>query len=144
MIKYALKCAAMHEFESWFQSASAFDALLGSGHVACPICGEATVEKLLMAPAVRPGRKTSAPEGKPNLKDPATEVEAAMSAMRAQIEANSDYVGMNFVSEARKMHAGNAPERSIYGEAKPEEAKKLIEDGIPVAPLPFLPKRKAN
>lgn len=144
MIKYALKCAAMHEFESWFQSASAFDALLGSGHVACPICGEAKVEKLLMAPAVRPGRKAAAPEGKPNLKDPATDVEAAMAAMRAQIEANSDYVGMNFVSEARKMHAGNAPERSIYGEAKPEEAKKLIEDGIPVAPLPFLPKRKAN
>lgn len=146
MIKYALKCARSHEFESWFQSASAFDALLAQGHVGCPVCGETQVEKLLMAPAVRPARaaaKTSADE-RPSLQKPETEVETALAAMRAQIEANSDYVGVNFVAEARKMHAGDAPERSIYGEAKPEEARKLIEDGIPVAPLPFLPKRKSN
>jgi hypothetical protein len=67
-----------------------------------------------------------------------------MAALKAQIEANSEYVGVNFVAEARKMHAGSAPERSIYGEAKPEEARKLIEEGVPVAPLPFLPKRKTN
>lgn len=146
MIKYALKCAGSHEFESWFQSAAAFDALLAQGHVGCPICGETKVEKLLMAPAVRPARKAAPPQpdGAPNLTKPETEIETALATMRAQIEANSDYVGVNFVSEARKMHSGEAPERSIYGEAKPEEARKLLEDGIPVAPLPFLPKRKAN
>ena len=64
--------------------------------------------------------------------------------MRRQIEANSDYVGVNFVAEARKMHAGEIEERSIYGEAKPEEARDLLEDGINVAPLPFMPSRKAN
>ena len=64
--------------------------------------------------------------------------------MRRQVEANSEYVGVNFVTEARAIHDGEAPERAIYGEARPEEARKLMEDGIPVAPLPFLPRRKAN
>ena len=146
MIRYALKCENAHEFESWFQSASAFDALKGSGHIACPICGDRAVDKILMAPAVRPARNTAvaAPTPSPNLSNPSTELEQAMAALKSQIEANSEYVGMNFVAEARKMHEGGAPERSIYGEAKPEEARKLIEDGVPVAPLPFLPKRKAN
>lgn len=142
MIRYALKCAQAHEFESWFQSAGAYDALRGAGHVACPMCGDTAVEKLLMAPSVRPARKAEA--AKSPLQTPASEMEAALAAMRAEIEKNSDYVGMNFVAEARKMHAGEAPERAIHGEAKLEEAKKLIEEGIPVAPLPFLPKRQAN
>jgi hypothetical protein len=51
---------------------------------------------------------------------------------------------MNFVAEARAMHDGDAPERSIYGEARADQAIKLLEDGIPVAPLPFMPTRKAN
>lgn len=147
MIRYALKCAKAHEFESWFQSAAAFDALRASGHVACPICGDATVEKLLMAPSVQPARKAAAaaaPSPKPDLAAPASPLEEAMAAMRAQIEANSEYVGVNFVAEARKIHSGESRERSIYGEAKPEEAKKLIEEGVPVAPLPFLPKRRTN
>ena len=42
------------------------------------------------------------------------------------------------------MHDGLVPERAIHGEARPDEARRLIEDGIPVAPLPFLPKRQAN
>jgi hypothetical protein len=142
MIRYALKCAKAHEFESWFQSAGAYDALRGAGHVACPLCGDTAVEKLLMAPSVRPARKAEG--AKPSLQTPASEMEAALAAMRAEIEKNSDYVGMNFVAEARKMHAGEAPERAIHGEARLEEAKKLIEEGIPVAPLPFLPKRQAN
>ncbi len=97
-----------------------------------------------MAPAVRPSRNAKTVPTQPNLSEPETDIEKAMAALRAQVEANSDYVGMNFVTEARKMHEGTAPERAIYGEAKPEDAKKLIEDGVPVAPLPFMPRRKAN
>ncbi len=67
-----------------------------------------------------------------------------MAALRAKIEASSEYVGLNFAAEARAIHDGDAPERAIYGEAKPDEAKRLIEDGIPVAPLPFIPVRKTN
>lgn len=139
MIRYTLKCSDDHEFDSWFQSADAFDRLRGAGHVSCAVCGRSEVEKVLMAPAVRPARKAAAP-----LTAPATPVEEALAKMRRAIEENSDYVGMNFAAEARAIHEGEAPERSIYGEARADEAKKLIEDGVPVAPLPFLPRIKAN
>jgi hypothetical protein len=140
MIRFALTCPSDHRFDSWFQSAAAFDGLLGAGHVTCPVCGNADIAKSLMAPMVRPARDAAAP----SLRDPGTEQEAALARLRAEVEANSDYVGMNFVAEARAMHAGTVPERSIYGEARPDEAIKLLEEGVPVAPLPFMPSRKAN
>jgi hypothetical protein len=148
MIRYTLKCDAGHGFDSWFRNAEGFAALHGTGALACPVCGSLTVEKELMAPAVRPAR-TSASEPQPQtqprpLADPGTELEKAIAKLKEQIEANSDYVGMNFAAEARAMHAGDVPERPIHGEAKPEEARKMIEEGLPVAPLPFLPARKVN
>ena len=145
MIKYAIKCSANHGFDSWFQSAAAYEALRGAGHVSCPVCGSTTVEKGLMAPAVRvsvTGEMAAVPD-RP-LEAPGTDVEAALAALRHQIEANSDYVGLNFAAEARRIHAGDAPERSIYGEARADDARALIEDGVPVAPLPFVPGRKTN
>lgn len=141
MIRYDLKCSQGHDFDGWFQSAGAFDALRKAGHVGCTICGDLAVEKSIMAPAVRPARKAGE---KPNLKEPQNDMEAAFAELRARIEANSDYVGLNFAAEARAMHEGQIDERSIYGEAKAEDARALVEDGIPVAPLPFLPKRQAN
>ena len=142
MIRYSLRCAAGHSFESWFQSADAYDSLTGAARVSCPVCGSTEVSKGLMTPAVRPARK-AAPEARP-LTAPASEVEQAFQALRRQIEENSEYVGMNFAAEARKIHSGDAPERAIYGEAKLEEARRLLEDGVPVAPLPFLAQRKVN
>lgn len=142
MIRYALSCADDHSFESWFQSAEAFDRLLVAGMISCTVCGSTSVTKTLMAPAVRPARKAAA--GEAPLSKPASKAEEALAAMRRQIEQNSDYVGLNFAAEARAMHEGEAPERSIYGEARVEDAKRLIEDGIPVAPLPFMPARKTN
>jgi hypothetical protein len=147
MIRYSLKCEAGHGFDSWFQNAEAFSALRAAGQLSCPVCGTVRVEKALMAPAVRPARSAAAgpeAEAAPSLRDPQSELEAAIAALRRQIEANSDYVGMNFVTEARRMHLGEVPERAIHGEARPEEARKLIEEGVPVAPLPFLPSRKVN
>ena len=138
MIRYTLNCSAGHGFDSWFQSAVALDGLLTAGHVTCPTCGVATVEKALMAPTVRPAR------GAATLRAAATDQEAALAILRAEVEAKSDYVGMNFVAEARAMHRGDAPERSIYGEARPDEAIKLLQEGVPVAPLPFVPSRKTN
>ena len=146
MIRYTLKCPSDHDFESWFQSATAFDTLLKSGHLTCPACGSADVAKSLMAPTVRPARGAAAVTTKtrPNLSRPGNDMETAFAAMRKQVEENSEYVGMNFVAEARRIYDGDAPERSIYGEAKPEEARRLIEDGVPVAPMPFMPARKVN
>ena len=143
MIRYNLKCGAGHGFESWFKNAEGYSALLAAGQVACPVCGSEEVEKELMAPAVRPAR-TAAAAPRPDLSAPASEMEAKIAALRKQIEANSDYVGMNFAAEARAIHAGDAPERAIHGEAKPDEARAMIEEGLPVAPLPFLPARKVN
>ena len=141
MIRYDLKCPEGHEFDSWFQSAEAFDALRAAGHLSCAICGSTAVEKRIMAPAVRPARLAGE---KPRLKEPKNDVEAALAELRRQIEENSEYVGLNFAAEARRMHEGQIEERAIHGEAKPDEARALLEDGIPVAPLPFVPKRQAN
>jgi hypothetical protein len=146
MIRYDLKCPEGHDFDSWFQSAAAFDSLLTRGLVACPSCGSGKVEKALMAPSVRPSEKARAadvPADRP-LSAPANPVEAALAEMRRHVEQNSEYVGLNFVTEARRMHTGDAPERAIHGEAKPEEARALIAEGVPVAPLPFLPRSKTN
>ena len=141
MIRYDLKCTKGHDFDGWFKSAEAFDSLSKAGHVTCTICGVADVEKRIMAPAVRPARSLGE---KPKLTEPQNDIQAAMAEMRRKVEENSEYVGLNFASEARAMHEGTIDERSIYGEAKPDEARALLEDGIPVAPLPFMPKRQAN
>ncbi len=157
MINYTLKCANDHRFDSWFQSAAAFDKLKAAGMVACAVCGDTNVEKAMMAPRVRPARSAAAkpqettPAPAPGaanapgpLSQPASPAEQALKELRDHVEANSDYVGKDFASEARAMHVGDAPERPIYGEAKVEEAKALIEDGVPVAPLPFYIGRKTN
>lgn len=135
MIRYALRCDNGHDFEGWFRSSDAFDATRAAGHVACTHCGSAEVEKSLMAPAV------SAPA---RAEPPVKPVEAALRALRREIEANSDYVGLKFAEEARAIHEGRAPGRAIHGEARPDEARRLLEDGVPVAPLPFIPRQKAN
>jgi hypothetical protein len=139
MIQYSLKCAGDHRFDSWFQSAAAFEKLQKSGLISCAICGSQSVEKAVMAPRVN----TSAPQERP-LSKPKTPAEQAVAEMRKHLEANSNYVGRDFVREARAIHDGTAPDRPIWGEARGDEAKKLIEDGVPVAPLPFLPTRKSN
>lgn len=128
MIRYTLACENQHRFESWFQNAAAFDSLVSSGHVKCINCGSGKITKTLMAPAITP---TATP--------PAT-----LDKLRTEVETNSDYVGLSFAQEARDMHDGLIPTRSIYGEAKLDEAKKLVEEGVPVMPLPFVPTKKAN
>lgn len=157
MIQYSLKCPEGHQFDSWFQSADAFDKLRQAGMVTCAVCGCGDVEKAIMAPRVRPARSAAAqppaqseavstPAEPPTapLSTPASPAEQALAELKKQVEANSDYVGKSFAEEARAIHTGDAPERSIYGEANLEEAKSLIEDGVPVAPLPFRPGRKSN
>lgn len=147
MIQYSLKCEDGHAFDSWFQSASAFDSLKKTGHINCVVCGTSNVEKAIMAPRVTASRKKAKePDAKPQAMVASTKPDAQpdLAEMKRKIEANSDYVGENFASEARSMHLGDAPERSIYGQANVEEAKSLIEDGVPVLPLPFMPTRKTN
>ncbi|MEH6644781.1 DUF1178 family protein [Sulfitobacter sp.] len=132
MIRYALKCREGHEFESWFQSASAFDALVKSGHVTCAMCGSGEVKKALMAPRVNAASE-------PAKQDKQAEL---IAKMRNEVEKNATYVGGEFAQKARDMHEGLAPEISIYGETSLDEARALLDDGVPVMPLPFKSKQK--
>ncbi len=136
MIRYDLKCSDGHEFDSWFGSSADFDKLTKSGMISCAVCGSENVQKAIMAPRV------SVNEDRP-LSAPASTAEQAVKELRKKIEANADNVGTDFVNEARKIHNGEAPERAIYGEAKIEDAKSLIDEGVPVAPLPW-GNRKTN
>jgi len=147
MIQYSLRCEDGHIFDSWFQSASAFDSLKKTGHVTCALCGSAQVEKAIMAPRVRASRNKAvdpAEQNKPMVAAPGSDMQKTLEDMKRKVEESSDYVGENFAKEARSMHLGEAPERSIYGQANAEDAKSLIEDGVPVLPLPFMPTRKTN
>ena len=146
MIQFTLKCDQGHRFDSWFKSASAFDALVAAGHVTCAVCGSSKVGKAIMAPRISTAKGAAAPEDQqvPVLSRPQTDVEKAISALRKKVEASSDYVGADFAKEARAMHAGEKPERSIYGEARPDQVRALVEDGVPLMPLPFRPKRSTQ
>lgn len=136
MIKYRLTCADGHDFESWFASSADFDRVSAAGHLSCAVCGGPDVEKALMAARVA----NSGTEDRP-LSRPASAAEQAVRALRAKIEAHSEDMGRDFATEARKIHDGDAPERPIHGQAKATDARALIEDGIPIAPLPWGSKR---
>lgn len=147
MIRYALKCAEDHRFESWFQSASAFDALSGKGLVSCPVCGGTKVDKAVMAPQVSSAEEKAEASAKTKerpLSAPAHPAEQMLKALRAHLEKNSTYVGKRFAKEAREMHLGERDETAIHGEATPEEARALVEDGVPILPLPGPVTDKSN
>ena len=142
MIRYDLKCDQGHAFEAWFPSSADYDDQAARGLVMCSHCSSSKVEKALMAPRVP--KKGAKGEAEPMLSaGPNAEIEKKLSELRAEIEKNSDYVGDRFASEARAMHVGDKEHRPIYGEATKDDAKSLVEDGVPVAPLPFMPRRNS-
>lgn len=154
MIRYALRCERDHAFESWFQSSSAYESQVKRKLVSCPVCGSAKVDKAIMAPRIvgKKGRGRAAPEpvaapvAEPASQAPASlmmaqerELRVKLKELRDHIVKNADNVGERFPNEARAMHYGDKEHRPIYGEASPDEAKALIEEGIEVSPLPVLP-----
>jgi hypothetical protein len=157
MIRYALRCEHGHAFESWFQSSSAYDSQVKRKLVSCPICNSVKVEKAIMAPrivskkgreraepvpapaATPPVAETTAPSATPLMMAQERELRAKLKELRDHVVKNADNVGERFPNEARKMHYGEIEHRPIYGEASPEEAKSLIEEGVEVSPLPVLP-----
>lgn len=152
MIHYDLKCENGHAFDSWFQSAEAFDTLSAAGHVRCSVCGTAQVQKAVMAPRVAATRSEKPAADGPQegrqpghgpLSGPPSAAEQAIAELKARIMAETEDVGARFAEEARAIHCGEAPERAIRGRTRPDEARALREEGINVIPLPFLD-RKAN
>lgn len=141
MIRYALTCDHEHEFEGWFSSSSDYDDQQGRGLLDCPLCGSKSVRKQIMAPAVS-GTKRTAREAPPAAMQ-AMMMEAA-GRIRRHVEENFDDVGDGFAAEARAIHEGRSEERGIYGQATPKEVRDLVEDGVPVAPLPPEPPKKTD
>lgn len=139
MIRYALTCEHEHEFEGWFSSSTDFDDQQGRGLIECPMCASKMVRKQIMAPAVTGTKKTV--REMPPAKMQAMMMEAA-GRIRRHVEENFDDVGDAFASEARAIHEGRAEDRGIYGQATPKEVRELVEDGVPVAPLPAEPLKK--
>jgi hypothetical protein len=153
MIRYSLRCDKDHSFESWFQSSSAYDLQVKRKLVSCPVCGSAKVDKAIMAPRIvgKKGRDTTPAPVEAPVEAPATEestplmmtqereLRAKLKELRDHIVKTADNVGERFPNEARKMHYGDIEHRPIYGEASPEEARALIDEGVEVAPLPVLP-----
>jgi len=160
MIRYALACDQGHVFESWFANSAAYDKQAKHGLVTCPICNSAKVAKTIMAPRVSGAKKRGdgamslpAPETPPTppvaapdtsapvamMSPPEREFRKKLKELRDHLTKNADYVGGKFPEEARKMHYGETEHRSIYGEASPEQAKELHEEGIEFHPLPVLP-----
>jgi len=154
MIRYTLRCDRGHAFESWFQSSSAYESQEKRKLVNCPACGSAKVERAIMAPQIvsKKGREAAAPAPAPaaagDVAAPAStpllmaqerELRAKLKELRDHIVKNADNVGERFPNEARKMHYGDIEHRPIYGEASPDEARALIDEGVEVSPLPVLP-----
>lgn len=139
MIRYALTCEHEHEFEGWFASSSDFDDQQGRGLLDCPMCASKTVRKQIMAPAVAGTKRTAREAPAANMQ--AMMMEAA-GRIRRHVEENFDDVGDSFAAEARAIHEGRAEDRGIYGQATPKEVRELVEDGVPVAPLPPEPLKK--
>jgi len=128
MIRFALRCAAGHEFEGWFRSGEGFEAQQKAGEVACPECGDTGVEKALMAPSIGKARPPVSP----------AQIRAALVELRRQVETNCDYVGERFAEEARRIHYGEVDPHGIYGEATPEESRELVDEGIEVGRIPWI------
>lgn len=152
MIVFDLACrGASHVFEIWFGSTADYEDQKARGLVSCPYCGSTDVDKAVMAPNV--GAKGNNRSDTPAMPVPAAANIPSPAAFKAMVTKlaevqskmleGSNYVGSNFAEEARSMHLGEQDSRPIHGQTSPEEAKALIEEGVPVAPL-LLPVRPPN
>jgi len=150
MIHYSLVCEAGHGFEGWFRDSSSFDQQASSGQVACPLCGGTKVNRALMAPAITSGRGRELQDSAPPLPTVAVDADkaatgvipasvlAVLQRLREEVERNCENLGGRFPDEARRIAAGEAQARGIYGDATPEEAEALRDEGIEIQAIPWV------
>ena len=141
MIHFQLKCSRDHEFEAWFRSSASFDEQCKRGDVDCPVCGDTSVSKALMAPNISTSEKPSGEVAEKRAREVAEQILNAAGKLREVIEENSEYVGDDFADEARAIHYGEAEERDIYGKTTDKEADELDDEGIEFTRLPIRPRR---
>ena len=149
-----LACPGLHVFEGWFASEDDYQDQLSRGLIACPVCGDRQVEKRLSTPRLNlrsSGSVAGAPANRAGetahqsargdgylATDAAQALQAAWWKAMRQIAERTEDVGERFATEARRMHHGDIPARDIRGQASPEDAKALLEEGIDLLPLPDL------
>ena len=149
MISFDLRCANDHVFEAWFANTEAYQEQAKAGELACPICGNAELEKSLMAPNVatstqEPTPVSSAPmPAAAGASDKGAELMRLARAVREEVEKNFEHVGSEFAEEAKKIHYGESEHRDIYGEMTPDEAVELHEEGVEFGVLPWPSKEDA-
>lgn len=154
MIVFDLCCAGGHRFEAWFASSDSFGDQQARGLISCPVCGDGDIKKAVMAPRVGTKANRQLPVQPPAASsgsgEPSPELMrkllADIAAKQAEILPQSRWVGRDFADAARAMHEGRAAEDLIHGQASPEEAEALRDDGIAAMPLlvPFVPPEAAN
>lgn len=144
MIVFDVSCSNEHVFEGWFKDRDSFDEQVDAGAISCPVCGDTDVKKGLSAPrlgGMRKGKDEAQPNAAMGPNGPADEklkeYVSALHELKKHVEENSDYVGDKFPEEARKIHYGETEARSIHGEATPEEAQELHEEGVDFHRIPW-------
>jgi hypothetical protein len=143
---YNLCCAQQHVFEGWFASEDDFQTQLARGLVSCPLCGDAQIEKRPAAPRLNLGGHTESAHSKASSEEAGAERVPAphawqgemLRAMRAVLASTED-VGDQFAEQARAMHLGDVEAKPIRGRASRAETLELLDEGVPVLPLPLLP-----
>ncbi|HBK06109.1 MAG TPA: DUF1178 domain-containing protein [Acetobacteraceae bacterium] len=150
MIHYQLQCGQSHGFDGWFKDSASFEKQAKRGLIECPECGGTDVERALMAPAVAKRQSMPVPVENPAPTAPEppavaatrmpAQVIAALQRIRAEVEKNCEYVGPDFADQARAMHRGEVEAKPIYGETSEEQAESLVEEGIEVAQIPWVPR----
>jgi hypothetical protein len=151
MIHYDLRCDDGHEFDGWFKGSAEFDRLGRAKLLTCPQCGGSKVDRAIMAPRI--GKRGQAKpvlvhdesvevaKPAPALAGPIPDgLRAMLAKLREEVEARCDYVGAGFAEEARKIHEDAAPARGIYGEATPDDIESLLDEGIDITPIPWVPR----
>jgi hypothetical protein len=139
---FNLSCEQSHLFEGWFASAQAFESQQMQGLVQCPVCGSSTVSKQLSAPRLNlSGAQEPVPQHAKHAQSIQQEVmssgmQAKLLHMMREYVANTENVGERFAEEARKIHYGEAQERSIRGVASEQERQSLADEGIETFAMP--------
>ena len=133
MIVFDLQCAEGHGFEGWFDSGEAFERQLASDLVRCPVCDVASVTRVPSARVAVPKGGEATP---PALPETVAGLPPELLAKLREAVRSAENVGRRFPEEARKIYYEEVPRRAIRGEATPDEARELFDEGVDFAPIP--------
>lgn len=143
MIVFDLQCQTLgHRFEGWFASSEDFAAQQARGLVSCPQCGSGDVIKAPMAPAVprkgnQRGDAPALPVAGGKLPPEAVQMLQKLAEVQSEALKQSRWVGDKFADVSRAIHYGDQDHEVVHGQATAQQAKELLDEGVPVMPLPF-------